>query len=72
MAKPTRRKKESKLAVALLSPILVLMFIVGWSLYWIGQPRMKYQLKSINTTSSQQDDVELIVIPPIEEQILAK
>lgn len=72
MAKPTRRKKGNRLVAALLSPILIFIFMVGWSLYWIGQPKMKYQLKPINKTSAQQDEVELIVIPPIEEQILAK
>ena len=35
MTKPTNRKKRNKLTVALLAPILIIVFIVGWSLYWI-------------------------------------
>ena len=74
MTKPTNRKKRSKLTVALLAPILIIVFIVGWSLYWIGQsrqPNTKQPQKTINKTPAKQDNVKLIVIPQQEEQILA-
>jgi Tfp pilus assembly protein PilO len=74
MTKPTTRKKRSKLTVALLAPILIIVFIVGWSLYWIGQsrqPNTKQPQKTINKTPAKQDNVKLIVIPQQEEQILA-
>ena len=74
MTKPTNRKKRSKLTVALLAPILIIVFIVGWSLYWIGQsrqPNTKQPQKTINKTPAKQDNVKLIVIPPQEKEILA-
>ena len=70
---PTNRKKRSKLRVALLAPLLIIFFIVGWSLYWIGQPNQrntKQPQKPINKTPTNQDQVDLIVIPPKEKQIL--
>ncbi|MGA3288882.1 MAG: hypothetical protein ABSD42_01405 [Candidatus Bathyarchaeia archaeon] len=74
MTKLTTRKKRSKLTVALLAPILIIVFIVGWSLYWIGQsrqPNTKQPQKTINKTPTKQDNIELIVIPPQEKEILA-
>jgi hypothetical protein len=74
MTKPITRKKRNKLTVALLAPILIIIFIVGWSLYWIGQSgplNEKQPQKPINKTPPKQDEVELIVISPQEEQILA-
>ena len=71
---PTSRKKRSKLTVVLLAPILIIVFIVGWSLYCIEQPGQlneKQPQKSINKTPAKQDNIELIMIPPQEEQILA-
>jgi hypothetical protein len=69
MTKPISRKKRNKLTVALLAPILIIVFIVGWSLYWIGQS--KQPEKTINKTPAKQDEFELIVIPPQEKEILA-
>jgi hypothetical protein len=74
MTKPTIRKKRSKLTIALLAPTLIIVFIVGWSLYWIGQsgqPKAKLPQKPINKTPAKQNNVELIAIPPQEKEILA-
>jgi flagellar basal body-associated protein FliL len=74
MTKPTPRKKRNKLTTVLLAPILIIVFIVGWSLYWIGQSgqrNTKQPQKPINKTPPKQDNVELIVISPKEQQILA-
>ena len=71
--KPHYRKKRSKLQVALLSPILAILFIFGWSLYCIGQtnqPKTRQSKKPINKTSKDQNEVELVVIPK-QEQIIA-
>jgi hypothetical protein len=70
MAKLTSRKKHNKFTVALLAPIFIIVFIVGWSLNWIGQPKAKQPQKPINKTPAKQNEVELIMIPE-EEQILA-
>jgi hypothetical protein len=71
MTKSTSRKKRNKLAVALLAPILVFIFIVGWSLSWIGQLKANQPQKPINKTCENQNEVELIMIDQ-EKQILAK
>jgi hypothetical protein len=70
--KPTRRKRN-KLTLALLAPILILGFIVGWALYWIGQSgktKAKQPNKPINRAPAKQNEVELIMIPK-ENEILA-
>ncbi len=72
MAKsPAKRKKQSKLTIALLSPILIVVFIAGWCLAYIGeskQPKTKQPNNSINKTP-EKEELELIVISNQEEQI---
>ena len=71
--KPLYRKKRSKLHVALLAPILAILFIFGWSLYCIGQtnhPKIKQPKRLINKTPADQNEIELVVIPK-QEQIIA-
>ena len=73
MIKPTNRKKRNSLKVVLLAPIFVIFFIAGWSLYWIGQSwqqNTKQPKKPLNSTPTNQNEVELIMIPQQEEQIL--
>jgi hypothetical protein len=75
MIKPTIRKKRSKLKVALLSPIFIAVFIVGWSLYFIGQselPKSKQPQKPVIKKPAQPNEIELIVIPQEERQILTQ
>lgn len=72
MAKPTNRKNRSKLTIALVAPILIIIFIVGWTLYWRGQQgTTKQPQKPNNKTPAKQDKIELIAILPQEEQIIA-
>jgi hypothetical protein len=74
MTKPTNRKKRSKITVALLAPILTTLFIIGWILYCIGQrsPKNEKQLqKPITKTPTKQDNIELIMIPQEEKEIIA-
>jgi hypothetical protein len=70
----TTRKKRNKLTLALLTPIFTIVFIVGWALYWIGQSRniQPQPQKPINKTPSQQEEIELIVIPQEFQQIQNK
>jgi len=75
MTKPTIRKKHSKLKVALLSPILIVVFIVGWGLYFIGQtehPKSKQPPKPNIKKPAQPNEIELIAIPQEESQIITK
>jgi hypothetical protein len=74
MTKLPIRKKRSKFKLALLSPILIVVFIVGWSMYFIGQsgqPKSKPQKQMIKKPA-QPNEMELIVIPQEERQILIK
>ena len=72
MTKPASRKERSKITKVLLFPILAIFFLVGWSLYWIGQQETKQPKKSINkTTSKQKEDLELIAIPQEEQTLLS-
>jgi flagellar basal body-associated protein FliL len=72
MTKPTSRKKRNKLITVLLAPLLIIAFIVGWSLSWIGQSgqtKANQPQKPTNKTLAEQNEVELIMIDQ-EEQIL--
>jgi hypothetical protein len=73
VTKSTFRTKRSKLAIILLSPLLVFVFIAGWSLYCIGQPwqHVKQTQSPTNQTSPRQDNIELLAIPQQEEQVQA-
>jgi len=71
----TNRKKRSKLAIALLSPILVIVFAVGWIFYILGQ--RSEQSKTMDArkpvkSPSKLNEIELMVIPPKEEEVIAK
>jgi len=73
MNKPTARKKRGKITIAILAPILTILFIVGWTLYCIGQrsPTKEKQVqKPINKTPTKQDNIELIMIPQDEKEII--
>ena len=70
MAKRSTRKKRSKLTILLLSPVLALTFMVGWSLYWIGNRQPKQPHVAARKIHAKQDTVQLIVIPPQEEQTI--
>ena len=74
MAKSSaKRKKRSKLTIAMLFPLLAVVFLVGWTLACIGQskqPKTKQNQKIIKKTPDE--EVDLIFIPRQEEQILVK
>jgi flagellar basal body-associated protein FliL len=70
MTKQTNKKKRNKLIVALIAPLIVIGLIVGWSLLWkrkSGEPKMKRSQKPTNKTTAEQDESNLIVIPPKDE-----
>jgi hypothetical protein len=75
MAKPTYGKKRNKLLVALMSPVLCVVFMVGWVLYFIGQserPKAKQPQQTISKVPPLKEEIELIVIPNDEERIMAE
>ena len=71
MTKPTNRKKRNRATRILLSPIIVIIFIVGWSLYYIGQSNHKQKQKPTIITPTKQKELELILIPKEEQTLTA-
>jgi hypothetical protein len=72
MTNNTSKKNRSKLKVIIFAPILIFTFIIGWSLYWIGQQNDKpTKQKPTNKTPVKQETLQLTIIPQ-EEEILAK
>jgi hypothetical protein len=71
MTKPTSRKKRNKLTAILLAPILSIIFIAGWSLYWIGQSHHQNTKHPQNPTltTTKQDEFELILISQEEQMV---
>jgi hypothetical protein len=67
--KPTQRKKRSKIVRILLLPILAPIFLIGWSLYHIGESTHKQKPKPKNKTSATPENIELMAIPEQEELI---
>jgi hypothetical protein len=67
LRKTGNKQKHKKLKVALLSPLLIITFIIGWSLYWIGQTRHTQPQKPRNNNAKKINEIELIVIP-LQEQ----
>jgi len=67
LTKTTAKKQRSKLTKILLAPALAIVFAVGWSLYYIGQPRQKKNQKQTNTTQPKHENVELMMIPAEEK-----
>jgi hypothetical protein len=70
MTKRPNRKKRSKLSILLLAPVMALTFIVGWSLYWIGNAKQKQPHAPTPKMHVEQDPVQLVVIPVQEEQTI--
>ena len=68
MTKRQNRKKRSPLSVLLLAPVMALTFIVGWSLYWIGNTKHKQPQAQTPKIHAEQNPVQLMVIPMQEEQ----
>jgi hypothetical protein len=70
MTKRPNRKKRSKLSILFLAPVMTLTFIVGWSLYWIGNTKQKQPQTLTHKIHAEQDPVTLMVIPEQKEQTI--
>jgi Rieske Fe-S protein len=70
MTKRQNRKKRSALSVLILAPVMALTFIVGWSLYWIGNTKQKQPQAPTPKIHAEQNPVQLMVIPMQEEQTI--
>jgi hypothetical protein len=51
---------------------MALTFIVGWSLYWIGNTKHKQSQAPTPKIHAEQNPVQLMVIPMKEEQTIIK
>ena len=59
-----QKRKRNRLVVALLLPALVLVWIVGWSMYWLGHQK---EDKTRTEPRSKKDNVTLIPAVVLEE-----
>ena len=59
-----QKRKRSRLVVALLLPVLVLVWLVGWSMYWLGHQRTDNKR---NKPAPKEDNVELVPAVALEE-----
>jgi len=62
ISKQTR--KRNRLVVALLLPALVLVWLVGWSMYWLGHQR---EDKKRTKPAPKKDNVTLVPAVALEE-----
>jgi flagellar basal body-associated protein FliL len=59
---------RKRVFVIMLLPLIILLWIIGWSLYWTGtktQPKTAKQ-----TTTSRDNGIEITIAPP--EEITAQ
>ena len=59
--------KRSRVVVAVLLPAIIFLWIVGWSLYWIG--RQKESREPEPPTASKKDDYVSLKAIPLEEPL---
>ena len=59
-----QKRKRNRVVVALLLPALVLVWIVGWSMYWLGHQK---EDKTRTEPTSKKDNVTLIPSIVLEE-----
>jgi preprotein translocase subunit YajC len=58
------KKKRSKAVIVLLLPVVVILWIFGWSLYWIGRQR---ECRKAEPVSSLQEEDNVILVPMVPE-----
>ena len=63
----TKPRKHSRIVTALMLPLIVLVWVFGWTLYWIGNQRKE---KGTATPIINRDNVQLIVAANLEEEQL--
>jgi flagellar basal body-associated protein FliL len=68
LTKTPHRKKRSKVTIILIAPIAALIFLVGWSFYWIG--KAGYKKQKLNKTIARPENVQLMAIPLQEERTI--
>jgi hypothetical protein len=70
MTKAPKKRKRSKLTILLLAPIMAFTFIIGWSLYWIGNTKLKQKHSTDPKIRTDHDPIQLMVIPNQEEKAI--
>lgn len=59
-----QKRKRSRFVIALLLPALVFVWLVGWSMYWLGHQRKD---KEKNKTTHKEDNIKLVPAVALEE-----
>jgi hypothetical protein len=70
MTKIAYRKKRNKATRILLSPLFAVVFLIGWTFYYLGEPKHKQTQKPNIKATIQTESVHLMVIPPQQEQTI--
>jgi len=61
---PKSKKKRSRAVIVLLLPVVVILWIFGWSLYWIGRQR---ESRKSEPASSPQEKDNVTLVPMVLE-----
>jgi Na+/melibiose symporter-like transporter len=70
MTKIAYRKKRNKATRILLAPLFAVVFLIGWTLYYLGEPKHKQIQKPLSKETTQTESVHLMLIPPQQEQTI--
>ena len=58
------KKKRSRAVIVMFFPVVVILWIFGWSLYWIGRQR---ECGKAEPASSLQEEDNVILVPMVAE-----
>ena len=58
------KKKRSRAVIVMFFPVVVILWIFGWSLYWIGRQR---ECGKAEPVSSLQEEDNVILVPMVAE-----
>ncbi len=62
----TPKRKRNRLLIILALPALALIWLVGWSLYWIGRSRDNQRHVQTKHKDKSKENIMLITVPTLE------
>jgi hypothetical protein len=65
LTKPKGRSKRNKAIIVLLLPAIIFLWIIGWSLYWIGHQK---EPREVQPSSSHKEEDYVSLIPIVLEE----
>lgn len=65
----TPKHKRNRLLVVLMLPAIALIWLVGWSLYWLGRQKdQKPHFQPAHEAKREKSNVTLIAAPSLEQE----